>query len=117
MKTGFENVFALGDVASISLPGRYRPERPLPLQKAGVFAHFQATVVAHNIASGIKGGTGRKEFGGMGYCFLETGHGMAGYGSGNFYGEPQPAVTFGRPGRLGRIAKVLFEKWWLRHWF
>ncbi|MHB1041029.1 MAG: hypothetical protein ACYC34_11945, partial [Desulfobacteria bacterium] len=102
---------------SISLPGRYRPDTQLPLPKAGVFAHFQASVVAHNIASGIKGGTGRKEFGGMGYCFLETGHGMAGYGSGNFYGEPQPAVTFGRPGRLGRFAKVLFEKWWLHHWF
>jgi len=117
MKTGFENVYALGDVASISLPGRYRPDTPLSLPKAGVFAHFQASVVAHNIASGIKGGTGRKEFGGMGYCFLETGHGMAGYGSGNFYGEPQPAVTFGRPGRLWRFAKVLFEKWWLHHWF
>ena len=117
MKTGFENVYALGDVTSISLPGRYRPDTPLPLPKAGVFAHSQASVVAHNIASGIKGGTGRKEFGGMGYCFLETGHGMAGYGSGNFYGEPQPAVTFGRPGRLRRFAKVLFEKWWLRHWF
>ena len=61
--------------------------------------------------------TGAGDFGGRGYCFLETGYGMAGYGSGNFYGEPQPAVTFGRPGRLWRFAKVLFEKWWLRHWF
>jgi sulfide:quinone oxidoreductase len=117
LKTGFENIYALGDVASISLPGRYRPDAPLLLPKAGVFAHFQASAVAHNIASEIKGGTSRKEFGGKGYCFLETGHGMAGYGSGNFYGEPEPAVTFGRPGRLWRFAKVLFEKWWLRHWF
>jgi sulfide:quinone oxidoreductase len=117
MKTGFENVYALGDVASISLPGRYRPDTPLPLPKAGVFAHFQASAVAHNIAYEIKGGTSRKVFGGKGYCFLETGYGMAGYGSGNFYGEPQPAVTFGRPNRLWRFAKVLFEKWWLRHWF
>ena len=117
LKTEFDNVYALGDVVSISLPGRYRPDAPLPLPKAGVFAHFQASTVAHNIASEIKGGTSRKEFGGKGYCFLETGYGMAGYGSGNFYGEPQPAVTFGRPNRLWRFAKVLFEKWWLRHWF
>ena len=117
LKTRFENVFALGDVTSISLPGRYRPDAPLPLPKAGVFAHFQASAVADNIASGVQGGTARKEFGGRGYCFLETGYGMAGYGSGNFYGEPQPAVTFGRPNRLWRFAKVLFEKWWLRHWF
>jgi sulfide:quinone oxidoreductase len=117
LKTRFENVYALGDVTSISLPGRYRPDAPLPLPKAGVFAHYQASAVADNIASGIQGGTARKEFGGRGYCFLETGRGMAGYGSGNFYGEPQPAVTFGRPNRLWRFAKVLFEKWWLRHWF
>ena len=117
LATRFENVYALGDVTSISLPGRYRPDAPLPLPKAGVFAHYQASVVADNIASGIQGGTARKEFGGRGYCFLETGRGMAGYGSGNFYGEPQPAVTFGRPNRLWRFAKVLFEKWWLRHWF
>lgn len=117
MKTEFENVYALGDVASISLPGRYRPDTPLSLPKAGVFAHFQASAVADNISSEIKGGTAGKVFSGKGYCFLETGHGMAGYGSGNFYGEPQPAVTFGRPNRLWRFAKVLFEKWWLRHWF
>jgi sulfide:quinone oxidoreductase len=117
LKTRFENVFALGDVTSISLPGRYRPDAPLPLPKAGVFAHYQASVVADNIAFGIQGGTARKEFGGRGYCFLETGYGAAGYGSGNFYGEPQPAVTFGRPNRFWRFAKVLFEKWWLRHWF
>jgi len=117
MKTGFENVYALGDVAAIPLPGRYRPDMPLPRPKAGVFSHFQASAVAGNIASEIKGGTAGKVFGGKGYCFLETGHGMVGYGSGNFYGEPQPAVTFGRPARLWRFAKVLFEKWWLRHWF
>ncbi|MBF8259518.1 MAG: FAD-dependent pyridine nucleotide-disulfide oxidoreductase [Actinobacteria bacterium] len=117
MKTRFENVFALGDVTSVQLPGRYNLGIALMLPKAGVFAHFQASAVADNIASGIKGGTAGKVFSGRGYCFLETGHGMAGYGSGNFYGEPQPAVTFGRPGRLWRFAKVLFEKWWLYHWF
>jgi len=117
LKTSFESVYALGDVTAIQLPGRYKPDVPLMLPKAGVFAHYQASAVAHNIASGINRGTGGKVFSGRGYCFLETGYGMAGYGSGNFYGEPQPAVTFGRPGRLWRFGKVLFEKWWLRHWF
>jgi len=117
MKTKYGNVYALGDVASIPLPGRYRSDTPLSLPKAGVFAHFQASAVAANIASEINGRFGDKEFRGKGYCFLETGGGAVGYGSGNFYGEPEPAVTFGRPNRFWRLAKVLFEKWWLYHWF
>src|SRR4030042_1077802 len=61
LKTGFDNVYALGDVAALWLPGRYRPATPLPLPKAGVFAHFQASTVAHNIASEIKGGNSKTE--------------------------------------------------------
>jgi len=67
LATGFANVYALGDVTSIQLPGRYKPDIPLMLPKAGVFAHFQASAVADNIASEIKGGVGGKAFGGKGY--------------------------------------------------
>lgn len=117
LRTKQENIFALGDVAAIPLPGRYSPDMPLMLPKAGVFAHFQALAVARNIAAEIGGGRGGGEFGGNGYCFLEVGYGRAGIGRGNFYAEPHPAVKFGQPNRFWHWGKVLFEKWWLSHWF
>jgi hypothetical protein len=44
---------------------------------------------------------------------LEIGHGVAGFASGNFYGEPSPVVTMYAPGRRWHWGKVLFEQWWL----
>ena len=45
LETDIENIYAIGDVTAIPLPvGKLLP-------KAGVFAHFQADVVASNIAS------------------------------------------------------------------
>ena len=51
LRTKQENVFALGDVTAISIPGRWKPDVPLMLPKAGVFAHAQAEAVARHIAS------------------------------------------------------------------
>ncbi len=39
LRTQHDRVYAIGDVATIGLPGRWRPDVPLPLPKAGVFAH------------------------------------------------------------------------------
>ena len=50
-----ENVYALGDVTAIPIPGRWKPDVPLMLPKAGVFAHAQAQVVARRIAGEITG--------------------------------------------------------------
>lgn len=111
LETDLENVYALGDVTTITLSAG----KPLP--KAGVFAHFQADVVAHNIAAKIKGVSPDKEFNGKGYCFLELGDGRAGFASGNFYAEPEPAVNMKNPSRIWHWGKVLFEKWWLWWWF
>ncbi len=111
LETVFENVYALGDVTAIPLPvGRLLP-------KAGVFAHFQAEVVAHNIAAKINGMSSKKEFNGRGYCFIELGDGRAAYASGNFYAEPRPVVDVKKPSVLWHWGKVLFEKWWLWRWF
>ncbi|MCK4777438.1 MAG: NAD(P)/FAD-dependent oxidoreductase, partial [Actinomycetia bacterium] len=103
--------YALGDVTSIPLS----VGKPLP--KAGVFAHFQADIVAYNIAAKIKGESSKKEFDGKGYCFIELGDGRAGYASGNFYKEPKPEVNLKKPSRFWHWGKVLFEKWWLWRWF
>jgi len=112
LKTKYDDIFAIGDVTKIMLA----MGKPLP--KAGVFAHGQGEVVAHNIVSDIQGG-GEREFNGWGECFLEVGYGKAGMVRGNFYAEPTPKAKIRRP-RLSRMwhwSKILFEKYWLWRWF
>ena len=110
LETKAEGVYALGDVSAVTTPSG------LPLPKAGVFAHGEAEVVAHNISAMIESGGKREEYLGHGSCFLETGYGKAAMATGNFYAEPKPAVKLRGPGRIWRWAKVLFEKRWLRGW-
>lgn len=117
LKTKYDNIYALGDITTIKLPGQYKPEVPLMLPKAGVFAHAEAEVVAYNIAAEINGVSSRKEFDGRGSCFLEIGYGKAGYAKGNFFARPQPVVNMRPPGRIWHWNKVLLEKYWLWRWF
>lgn len=108
LKTRFPGVYAIGDVTSIPLAiGK-------PLPKAGTFAHGQAQLVAHNIACAVTGRGSPRRFDGHGACFLETGGGRAGYGSGDFYAEPAPDVRMRPPRRLWHLGKILFEKTWSR---
>ena len=107
LQTKFENVFALGDITTIPL----KMGRPLP--KAGVFAHGQAEVVAHNIAHAWTGKGAPRQFTGEGLCFIETGNGRAGIGKGNFYAEPTPQVEMRGPNRFWHMGKILYEKHWL----
>lgn len=113
LKTRFEDVWAIGDVTSISLPGRHHPDVPLTLPKAGTFAHIQAEVVADQIAAAIEGEGSPRAFDGKGYCWIETEHGRAGFASGEFYSEPAPIVKLRPPSRTLYWGKVLFEKYWL----
>lgn len=107
MQTKFEGVFALGDVVTIPL----KIGKPLP--KAGVFAHGQAMAVARNIARAWTGQGEPAHFDGYGFCFVETGGGMAGVGSGNFYAEPTPDVRLRFPNPLWHLGKIIYEKYWL----
>jgi len=109
-ETAVAGIWAIGDVVSIPLT----MGKPLP--KAGVFAQAQAEVVADNIASAWAGRATRRTFDGMGKCFLEVGDGKAGYGAGNFYGEPAPHVTLRAPTRPLHWGRVLLERQWLRRW-
>lgn len=113
LSTKVENVFAIGDVTSIPIPGRWNPEVPLMLPKAGVFAHVQASVVAHRIAAMVLGHESSASFCGDGYCMLEAGEGLAGFAYGNFFAEPSPDVKLKQIGKAWHVGKVLFEKWWL----
>lgn len=112
LATKFPGVFAVGDVAGIMLTSIGKP-----LPKAGVFAHYEAEVVAHNIVHAITGKGAPQRFAGNGECFLEAGDGRAGYGGGNFYADPAPQITLKRPSLMMHLAKVLYEKYWLFRWF
>jgi len=95
------------------LPGRWFPDKPMMLPKAGVFAHLQADVVAKNITNKINGKKADEKFCADGYCMLEAGEDLAGFAYGDFFGEPHPQVNLRKIGRKWHIGKVLFEKWWL----
>lgn len=113
LKTRFENVFAIGDVTAIKLPGVYKPDMPLSLPKAGVFAHEQAKIVAGNIASEIEDKSALQNFDGHGACFLETGMKKAGFARGDFYAMPNPIVNMRPPEFFHYLNKMIFEKYWL----
>jgi sulfide:quinone oxidoreductase len=110
LRTSRDDVFAIGDVATIKLPNG----KALP--KAGVFAHAEAKVVARRIADAIDGKRPDAEFDGKGHCWIELGDGRAGFAGGDFYAVPDPEIKMRRPGRMLHLGKVAFEKWWLHHW-
>jgi sulfide:quinone oxidoreductase len=111
LETRFPGVYAIGDVTGIML------SMGKPLPKAGVFAHGEAEVVANNLVHAIAGKGKPVQFDGHGECFIETGDGKAGFGSGNFFAEPAPEIKLRSPSRAMHIGKVAFEKYWLFEWF
>lgn len=111
MQTRFPGVSALGDVTGITLSSIGKP-----LPKAGVLAHHEAKVLAHNIAHEITGRGAVRRFAGDGSCFIETGDGRAGFGSGNFYAEPAPQIRLMAPGPVLHWGKIAYEKYWLWRW-
>ena len=113
LRTRQENVYAIGDITTIPLPGRWKSDVSLMLPKAGVFAHAQALVVAQEIAAQITGTGSTKEFCAEGYCMLEAGQGLAGFAFGDFFGEPSPKIQLRRMGKVWHWGKIFFEQWWL----
>ena len=112
METRFPGVFAIGDVTGIMLTSINKP-----LPKAGVFAHNEAEVVAHNITRAISGKAAERRFTGEGECFIETGDGRAAFGSGNFYADSAPQIHLKQPSVMLHSGKVAYEKYWLFRWF
>jgi sulfide:quinone oxidoreductase len=110
LTTSADGVYAIGDVTAIPIPGG----KLLP--KAGVFAEAEAEVVATNIAADLAGRPAAATFDGSGGCFVELGDGRAAFAGGNFYSRDGPEIRLRRPGRHWHLAKVAFEKYWLRRW-
>jgi len=92
VKTVAGEVYAVGDVTAVPLPGRYKPDVALSLPKAGVFAEAQGRVVAHQIAAKLLGAVPKETFDGAGYCYLETGGGRAVKADGSFFELPHPVM-------------------------
>ena len=107
LQTSYDSVYAIGDVTAVTLANG----KALP--KAGVFADGQAQVVARRISEEVRGVETEAEFDGLGFCWIETGGGSAGFASGEFYAEPDPVVPLPRSGRVWHWGKILFEKYWL----
>jgi len=113
LETKAPQVYAVGDVTALPTPSGHTPYLP----KAGVFAHGQAEVVANNIAARVKGRGRTKEWDGYGACFLEVGSAQSAFVRAWFLAEPRPKVEFHSPSRIWHMQKVLFEKYWMHHWF
>ena len=107
MQTKHDRVYAIGDVAAIKLPSG------MMLPKAATFAFGQAEIVAFNIASSVLG-TETKSWDGFGECFIETGSGSAGYGSGSFYSTPKPVINLQMPSKELRDRKDAWGNYWTK---
>lgn len=110
--TGHKNVYAIGDVTAIPLPGRFRADVPLSMPKAGTAAEGQAKAVAERIAANILGLPQPLGFNGNAFCYLETGDMHAVRGDGHFYAMPSPIMTHIQPDMQQYEAK----KAWVRNW-
>lgn len=110
LATAADGVYAIGDITAIPIAGgKFLP-------KAGVFAEAQADVVATNIAAELTGRPAGATFDGSGACFVELGNGRAAFATGNFYAPDGPQIRLRRAGRHWHLAKVAFEKYWMRRW-
>lgn len=113
MATRFSNVYGVGDGAATRLPltKEWAP-------KAGVFAHFQAEVVARNIALQIAGKPATFKYKGKAAgAAMITDLQRARLISINYYAKPYPQTIMLRPTIMGYGAKIAFEKYWLNRWF
>ncbi len=103
LSTKFKNVYAIGDITNIQLSD----DESLP--KAGVFAQYQASVVANNIVKDIHGKEADKEFEAKGKYILEQGDGKASSIGGNFYSAD---LEIKESSAIQHWVKILQEKSW-----
>ncbi len=106
-------VYAIGDVNMVALPGRFQPDQPLVLPKAGVFAEAEGKVVAGNISAEILGKEPRALFEGKGFCYIELGDKHAMRGDGYFFDLPHPRMER----RVPDMTQYEEKQTWVRNWY
>jgi sulfide:quinone oxidoreductase len=109
---GGGRVFAIGDVTTVPLPGRFKPDVALSLPKAGVMAEAQGEVVAQRIAAQVAGQAPAATFAGEGFCYLEAGGAQAVRADGTFFALPHPVMRR-QPADAGQMAHKF--AWVARH--
>jgi NADH dehydrogenase FAD-containing subunit len=110
LETSIPGVYAVGDVASLKLPNGN------PHPKAGVFAENQASAVARNIISAIKG-TEPVKYSGTGVCFIDAGRGQASQARAELLTQEGPKFVFAPPSDEGLKSKRSFETEHFKKWF
>jgi sulfide:quinone oxidoreductase len=108
------DVYAIGDITSVPLPGRFKPDVGLSLPKAGVMAEKHGRIVAHQIAARVLGRPPAEVFDGKGYCYLETGGGHAVKAEGSFFELPHPVMQKRIPDEAQLRDKLLWVERLLR---
>jgi sulfide:quinone oxidoreductase len=105
-----ENVFALGDATNV------------PISKAGSVTHFEAEVLADNVARFLAGDELAEAYDGHANCFVETGFGKAVLIDFNYETEPLPGrfptsvgpLSLLEESRLNHLGKLMFP-WFYWH--
>jgi sulfide:quinone oxidoreductase len=113
METKHPGVFAIGDVTSLQTSNGYTPF----LSKVGSLRPWPGGSGGAQPAVRITGRGRDTSWDGHGACFLEVARGKSAYMYGNFLATPRPHLTFRTPGAIYHTQKVLFDKYWMRHWF
>ncbi len=109
-ETAHDNVFAIGDATYLNLLGGDQ------LPRAPGFAEKQGQTVAHNIAYRNGRGPRPDPFDARARWIIETGNGSAMVAEGDFL-APQRHISLKQPGKVGHLANLAHEKYWLWHWY
>jgi len=105
LKTRFEGVYAVGDVATAGVP------------KAGVFAEGAARVVARTLIGELRGEDPPERHLGRGTCYIEFGEGRVGSVDIDFLSGPERTGTFNAPSPEQRALKESFGASRRARWF
>jgi sulfide:quinone oxidoreductase len=109
-KTPFENIFAVGDVTSLTVTEK------MAVPKAGIFAEGEGITVAKNIISKIQSKEESTLFDGKGGCFIESGRDTASIIEVDMFSNPQPSTSLTEATSDNLSKKVEFEKERMSKW-
>ena len=109
-KTPFENIFAVGDVTSLTV------NDTMAVPKAGIFAEGEGIIVAKNIISKLESKETSVVFDGKGGCFLESGRDTASIIEVDMFTNQKPTTKLTESTKDNLSKKLDFEKERLSKW-
>mgnify|MGYP004001577803 FL=1 len=109
-KTPFENIFAVGDVTSLTV------NDTMAVPKAGIFAEGEGIIVAKNIISKLESKETSVIFDGKGGCFLESGRDTASIIEVDMFTNQKPTTKLTESTKDNLSKKLDFEKERLSKW-